>query len=84
MEVNFREKKTLSGVGQAQARVPTSVAGVPTLAVGAYGLLHLAAVEFAVRQRQSAQPGAAVEEMPGRRRHDALGESQRYFAARLA
>lgn len=45
IEVNFREEKTLLGVGQAQVRVPTSVERVPALAVGAYGLLHLAALD---------------------------------------
>ena len=45
IEVNFREEKTLLGVGQAQVRVPASVEGVPALAVGAYALLQLAALE---------------------------------------
>lgn len=45
IEINFREEKTLLGVGQAQVRVPTSVERVPALAVGAYGLLHLAALD---------------------------------------
>jgi hypothetical protein len=44
IEVNFREEKTLLGVGQAQVRVPAAVEGVPALAVGAYALLHLAAL----------------------------------------
>lgn len=45
IEVNLREEKTLLGVGQAQVRVPASVAAVPALAVGAYALLQLAALE---------------------------------------
>jgi hypothetical protein len=45
IEVNFREEKTLLGVGQAQVRVAASVASVPALAVGAYALLQLAALE---------------------------------------
>ena len=45
IEVNFREEKTLLGLGQAQVRVPASVDGVPALAVGAYALLQLAALE---------------------------------------
>jgi hypothetical protein len=44
IEVNFREEKTLLGVGQAQVRVPASVETVPALAVGAYALLQLAAL----------------------------------------
>lgn len=45
IEVNFREEKTLLGVGQAQVRVAAAVAGVPALAVGAYALLQLAALD---------------------------------------
>ena len=45
IEVNFREEKTHLGVGQAQVRVPAAVEGVPALAVGAYALLQLAALE---------------------------------------
>lgn len=45
IEVNFREEKTLVGAGQAQVRAPASVAGVPALAVGAYALLQLAALD---------------------------------------
>ena len=45
IEVNFREEKTLLGVGQAQVRVAASVEGVPALAVGAYALFQLAALE---------------------------------------
>jgi hypothetical protein len=43
IEVNFREEKTLLGLGQAQVRVPESTQRVPALAVGAYALLLLAA-----------------------------------------
>lgn len=43
IEVNFRDDKTLLGVGQAQVRVPASTASVPALAVAAYSLLLLAA-----------------------------------------
>ena len=45
IEVNFREEKTLLGVGQAQVRAAASVEGVPALAVGAYALLQLAALD---------------------------------------
>jgi hypothetical protein len=45
IEVNFREEKTLLGVGQAQVRVPAAVEAVPAVAVGAYALLLLAAME---------------------------------------
>lgn len=43
IEVNFREEKTLLGVGQAQVRTPTAVAAVPNLIVAAYSFLLLAA-----------------------------------------
>ena len=42
IEVNFREEKTLLGVGQAQVRHPTSVEAVPALQVASYALLQLA------------------------------------------
>ena len=42
MEVNFREEKTLLGVGQAQVRTPRSVEAAPALSVAAYALLLLA------------------------------------------
>ena len=45
IEVNFREEKTLVGVGQAQVRLAASVEAVPALAVGAYALLQVAALE---------------------------------------
>jgi hypothetical protein len=39
VEVNFREEKTLFGVGQAQVRHPESVERVPALQVAAYSAL---------------------------------------------
>ena len=42
IEVNFREEKTLLGVGQAQVRCPRSVESAPALTVAAYALLLLA------------------------------------------
>ena len=42
IEVNFREEKTLLGVGQAQVRDPRSVESAPALSVAAYALLLLA------------------------------------------
>lgn len=43
IEVNFRDEKTLLGVGQAQVRTIESTQRVPALAVGAYAMLQLAA-----------------------------------------
>ena len=42
IEVNFREEKTLLGVGQAQVRHPESVEAVPALQVASYAMLQLA------------------------------------------
>jgi hypothetical protein len=42
IEVNFREQKTLLGVGQAQVRHPDSVEAVPALQVASYAMLQLA------------------------------------------
>jgi hypothetical protein len=43
IEVNFRDEKTILGVGQAQVRTPSSNQKAPALAVAAYALLVLAA-----------------------------------------
>lgn len=43
IEVNFRDEKTMLGVGQAQVRNPNSVQDLPASAVAAYALLLLAA-----------------------------------------
>jgi len=42
IEVNFREEKTLLGVGQAQVRCSRSVESAPALTVASYALLLLA------------------------------------------
>lgn len=44
IEVNFRDEKTLLGVGQAQVRTALSNQNAPALAVAAYALLLLASV----------------------------------------
>jgi hypothetical protein len=43
IEVNFRDEKTLLGVGDAQVRTEPSAAAVPAVAVASYGMLLLAA-----------------------------------------
>lgn len=45
IEVNFRDQKTLLGVGEAQVRNPNSVQSQPATAIAAYGLLLLAAAQ---------------------------------------
>ena len=44
IEVNFRDEKTLLGVGQAQVRTEASNQNAPALAVAAYALLLMASV----------------------------------------
>ena len=44
IEVNFRDEKTLLGVGQAQVRSESSNQNAPALAVAAYAMLLLASV----------------------------------------
>ncbi len=43
IEVNFRDEKTLLGVGQAQVRTQASVMNVPAFLVAAYAMLLIAA-----------------------------------------
>lgn len=45
IEVNFRDEKTILGVGQAQVRSESSNQNAPALAVAAYALLLLAGVQ---------------------------------------
>jgi SRSO17 transposase len=45
IEVNFRDEKTLLGVGQAQVRNDHSVERVPVLAVAAYAMMLTAAIQ---------------------------------------
>jgi hypothetical protein len=45
IELNFREEKTLLGVGEAQVRTPAAVEAVPSLIVAAYAFMLLAASE---------------------------------------
>ena len=46
IEVNFRDQKTLLGVGQAQVHNPNSCQSVPALQVASYALLLLAATHL--------------------------------------
>jgi hypothetical protein len=56
IEVNFREEKTLLGVGQAQVRCPRSVESAPALTVAAYALLLLATQRAFTASRQGLLP----------------------------
>ena len=44
IEVNFRDEKTLLGVGEAQVRHPQSIEAVPALQVASYAMLLLASL----------------------------------------
>ena len=57
IETNFRDQKTLLGVGQAQVRTPQAVQNVTATAVAAYAMLLLAAD----RCRENATP---VDHLP--------------------
>lgn len=52
IEVNFREQKTLIGVGQAQLWHPHSVEALPQFLTGTYSLLTLAGQRLARQQGQ--------------------------------
>ena len=57
IEVNFRDEKTLLGVGQAQVRHPQSVEKVPALIVAAYAMTLLAGAKtFGVTGMPDALP----------------------------
>ena len=45
IEINFRDQKSLLGVGEAQLRDPRSVQSQPAVAIAAYSLLLLAAAQ---------------------------------------
>ena len=57
VEVNFREEKTLLGVGQAQVRNPESVARAPAFLVAAYSMLLWSNIRlFGDRRTQDFEP----------------------------
>jgi hypothetical protein len=57
IEVNFREEKTLLGVGQPQVRHPNSVQHVPALQVASYAMLLLSMI-------RACQPGSDSDALP--------------------
>src|SRR6516162_5625001 len=63
IEINFRDQKSLLGVGEAQVRHPRSVQNQPAMAVAAYGLLLLAAAQCnlqALSQNVSRPPRSSI------------------------
>ena len=45
IEVNFREEKTILGMGEAQVRTESAAALAPSFVAAAYGMLHAAAAQ---------------------------------------
>ena len=58
IETNFREEKTLLGVGQAQVRNANSVEALPALQVASYSMLLLAAVRVAAQPEADLLPSS--------------------------
>jgi hypothetical protein len=56
IEVNFREEKTLLGVGQAQVRAQHSVEAAPAFAVASYAMLLIATQRAFARSRDALLP----------------------------
>ena len=54
VEVNFRDEKTLLGVGQAQVRHPQSVARAPAFLVACYAMLLWSAIRVFGDRRTAA------------------------------
>jgi hypothetical protein len=52
IELNFRDEKTLIGVGEAQVQTPDGVEKAPQLAVAAYAYMLLAAEQLCERERK--------------------------------
>jgi hypothetical protein len=68
IEVNFRDEKTILGVGQAQVRQVRSVETVPALAVAAYALLLTAALQtYGPTGQPDALPPPKWRRTPNRR-----------------
>jgi hypothetical protein len=72
LEVNFRDEKTILGVGQAQVRSPLSVARTPAFLVAAYAALLVAGLQVFDDQRTD-----AFAPLPAWRKHPPLRPSAR-------
>ena len=78
VEVNFRDEKTLLGVGQAQVRQPLAVERAPLFLVACYALLLLCCLQVYGDQR-----GEDFEKLPRWRRSTPLRPSTRDLIRRL-
>jgi hypothetical protein len=75
IEVNFREEKSLLGVGQAQVRTPESNQSLPAFLIATYALLLLAAIR--------ALPQPSPETLLPRAKWSARSKPQRTSTQRL-
>lgn len=86
IEVNFRDEKTLFGLGQAEVHHPRSVQSVPALTVAAYATLLTAAIRLYGLQDEALQlplpkwrgrrpARASVQRLLAELRHDLWGQS---------
>jgi hypothetical protein len=89
IEVNFRDEKTLLGVGQAQVHNASSVERVPALSVAAYGILLTAALKLYGLKGQACQlpppkwqrraaARASTQQLLNQLRHDIWGRNINY------
>ena len=91
IEVNFRDEKTLLGVGEAQVRHPRSVGELPRMIVAAYSWLLLAARRAGEAQAcpdalpppkwqaGKKKPRATTQDLLQRLRAELWGEGLRHF-----
>lgn len=66
MELNFRDEKTVMGVGEAQVRTKASVETVPAFVVAAYAFLLLAGTEGNKGGSELPQPKWRTADPPAR------------------
>lgn len=89
IEVNFRDEKTLIGVGQAEVHNPSSVERVPALQVLAYGILLVAAIKtYGLQDMQLSLPSPRWQNKPPKQvssqqlvnqlRHDLWSDNLRF------
>ena len=66
VELNFRDEKTVMGVGEAQVRTKAAVETVPAFVVAAYAFLLLAGTEENKEEQALPQPKWRTAETPAR------------------
>ena len=89
IEVNFRDEKTILGVGEAQVRTKEAVQKVPALAVAAYATLLTGAIETfghkglpdtlpRPKWQQKTPRRASVQQLVNHLRHEVWADSIRF------